>query len=223
MFEVTFLSTTQVPNLHNVFCAFLIATGVALGTASPTEAQTATTAAVTDAMLTLPDAPEATSSSASAPLAQMQAAAPYASTGIAQNPQFNPLRRIVPPGAQPSPLTVGDKILYGFHNSITPFSTAGWVVSAGYSQLRNSSPNYGTNGKAFAQRLGATAARNVSESVFSYSIMAPIFHEDPRYYVMDRGHPIVKRTFYALTRALITRTDSGQATPNFALISGNLA
>jgi len=224
MFEVTFLSTTHIPNLHNVFCAFLVATGIALGTASPTEAQTAATAAVSDAMLTLPDAPEATSSSASNHLSQMQAtAAPRTPTPTAQNPQFNPLHRSVPPGAQPPPLTVRDKILFGLRNSATPFSAAGWAFSSGYSHLLNNSPNYGTNSEAFAQRLGSAAARGASNSIFSSSIMAPIFHEDPRYYVMGRGHPIAKRTFYAVTRALVTRTDSGHATPNFALLSGNLA
>jgi hypothetical protein len=220
MFEVTILSTTHIPNLHDVFCAFLVATGVALGTASPTEAQTEATAAASDTMLTLPDAPELTSSSASNQLSQMQAtAAPSPSTQIAHNP----LHRSVLPGVQPPPLTVRDKILFGLRNSATPFSAAGWAFSSGYSHLLNNSPNYGTNSEAFAQRLGSAAARGASNSIFSSSIMAPIFHEDPRYYVMGRGHPIAKRTLYAVTRALVTRTDSGHATPNFALLSGNLA
>jgi hypothetical protein len=176
-------------------------------------------------MLTLPDAPDAVSSSASDPLSSMQDApghAPQALTRTTSQPIL-PIKKAVLPGAQPLPLTVGDKVLFGLRNSVTPFSMAGWVLSAGYSQVANSSPNYGTNGKAFAQRLGATAARNVSEGVFSNSIMAPILHEDPRYYVMGPSQPFVKRTVYALTRAIVTRTDSGQPTPNFSLIAGNVA
>jgi hypothetical protein len=54
-------------------------------------------------------------------------------------------------------------------------------------------------------------------------VFAPIFHEDPRYYVMGSGHPFLKRLVYAGTRVLITRTDSGHSTPNYALFAGNAA
>jgi hypothetical protein len=40
---------------------------------------------------------------------------------------------------------------------------------------------------------------------------------------MGPGHPFFKRLVYAGTRVLITRTDSGHATPNFSLIAGNAA
>jgi len=59
--------------------------------------------------------------------------------------------------------------------------------------------------------------------VFSNSLFAPLFHEDPRYYVMGTGHPFFKRLVYAGTRAIITRTDSGRTTPNFSLLAGNAA
>jgi hypothetical protein len=106
---------------------------------------------------------------------------------------------------------------------VTPFSVVGWTFSAGFSQAIDGRPNYGTNGKAFAQRLGASAARNESEGVFSSALMAPIFHEDPRYYEMGRGHPFGRRVLYAATRTVVTRTDDGRATPNYSLFAGNVA
>jgi hypothetical protein len=51
--------------------------------------------------------------------------------------------------------------------------------------------------------------------------MAPILHEDPRYFVMGPGHPGFNRAAYAISRVVITKTDDGRSTPNYALISGN--
>ena len=63
------------------------------------------------------------------------------------------------------------------------------MISAGYEQIVNGSPNYGQTGKGFAQRLGAASARASSENIFSDSVIAPILHQDPRYYRMGPGHP----------------------------------
>ena len=118
-------------------------------------------------------------------------------------------------------MTVQEKIVGGLKDSVSLFSIGGWLGAAGWEQLWNSSPNYGTDSGAFGQRLGAAAIRGISEGVFSESLFAPMFHEDPRYYVMGKGHNFFKRAFYAGTRILVTRTDSGHTTPNFSLIAGN--
>ncbi len=125
------------------------------------------------------------------------------------------LHTIVWPGQIAGPMTVHNKVAAGLKNSVSLFSAAGWFVAAGWEQLTDGSPNYGTDSGAFGQRLGAAAIRGTSN--------APIFHEDPRYYVMGSGHPFLKRLVYAGTRPIITRTDSGHSTPNFALFAGNAA
>jgi len=51
--------------------------------------------------------------------------------------------------------------------------------------------------------------------------MAPILHEDPRYYVEGPGHSGLQRTVYAVSRVLITKKDDGRKTLNYALLSGN--
>ena len=126
-------------------------------------------------------------------------------------------------GETAAPMTVPDKIMGGLKNSVSLFSMAGWITSAGYEQLTNGSPNFGTDSGAFGQRLGIGAIHGISNGVFSTSLFAPLFHQDPRYYVMGRGHPFLKRLVYATTRPIISRTDSGQSTPNFALFAGNAA
>ena len=120
-------------------------------------------------------------------------------------------------------LTASDKFVLGLKDAISPLSAIGWVASAGYAQAVDGSPNYGQTGKGFAQRLGAGAARDFSEGVIGDSILAPIFHEDPRYYKLGRGHSFVHRVVYAGTRGLVTRTDGGHATLNLSNIGGNLA
>jgi hypothetical protein len=109
----------------------------------------------------------------------------------------------------------------GLRAAVSPMSIFGWFTSAGYEQLFNGSPNYGTDSGAFGQRLGAAALCNSSEGILSTSVMAPLLHEDPRYYRMGPGHNFFLRAIYAGTRPLITRTDGGNKTPNFALILGN--
>jgi hypothetical protein len=195
-----------------------------LATAAPiASAQTASQTA----MLDLPDAPSAVrsaalseaSSSSSTEFSLDAPSARQTHTGRTASRWDT----IILPGEQAPSLTAKDKFVMGARSSVTPFSMVGWVASAGWSHLTNGYPNYGTDRGAFGQRLGAAAIRDVSEDLFSTSIMANVLHEDPRYYKMGRGHSIAKRVVYAATRAIITRTDSGKATPNLALLSGNLA
>jgi hypothetical protein len=121
------------------------------------------------------------------------------------------------------PMSVHDKVVGGLIDSVSFFAATGWVAAAGWEQIWNDSPNYGTDAGAFGQRLGASVIRGVSEGVLSESFFAPVFHEDPRYYIMGQGHPFFKRLVYAGTRAIITRTDGGHTVPNFWLIAGNAA
>lgn len=154
------------------------------------------------------------------------ATTPFESAPLGQAPHPAAASRwdtVVLPDQQAPSLTGKDKFLMGVRDSVAPSSAMGWFFSAGWSHLLDTSPNYGTDKGAFGQRLGAAALRNVSEDIFSTSIMAPVFHEDPRYYKLGRhGHTITQRAVYAATRVFITRSDSGRETPNWSLITGNL-
>jgi hypothetical protein len=179
-------------------------------------------------MLDLPDSPGALRSAAyAADSSSSSSKSSFEAAPVGQ--VIHPTRTasrwdsVILPGEQAPSLTAKDKFLMGARDSVTPFSAVGWIASAGWSHLTNGPPNYGTDKGAFGQRLGAAAIRDVSEDIFSTSIMAGVLHEDPRYYKLGRSHSITKRVVYAATRAIITRTDSGNTTPNFALISGNLA
>jgi hypothetical protein len=121
-------------------------------------------------------------------------------------------------------LTTGQTITLALENSVSPFAMAGWFSAAGWSHLVDSAPNYGSDSGAFGQRLGAAAIRGVSENIFSNAVMAPILHEDIRYYRLGRhsGHTFVQRSVYAATRVFITRKTDGDSSINYSLLTGNL-
>ncbi|WP_158942304.1 hypothetical protein [Granulicella sp. S190] len=182
---------------------------------------------VTDALLSLPDAPGFSSSDAvTGESSSAEGLADY-EHGFIPAPKLHvklPTRRdmTILPGQIAPQLDSHDKVVLGLKESVTVFSVIGWATSAGYSHLTNGSPNYGTDKAAFGERLGGTALRNVSESIFSVSLFAPLLHEDPRYYKMGNGNNFFKRVVYAATRPIITKTDSGNSTVNLSLLSGNL-
>jgi hypothetical protein len=94
------------------------------------------------------------------------------------------------------------------------------IAAAGLSHGLDTDPKYGTNREAFAKRVGAAGARQASQIVFSDVVLAPLFEEDPRYYVMGSHHRTLYRIAYAATRVLVTRTDRGSRTINFAALGG---
>ena len=130
--------------------------------------------------------------------------------------------KYISPGQVAPKINGHDKFVLGIKDAVSPFSIAAWLTNGVYEVIVDGSPNYGQTGKGFAQRIGAAALRDSTQGIFGDSILAPILHEDPRYYKLGKGHSFVKRVVYSGSRALITRTDSGGHTINFAQIGGNL-
>ena len=196
---------------------------------------TASTLATDNASLDLPEAPGysapnaiASSSSSSAgealpaPSAE-ESSSPAASSGQAAGTPAEATRsqRYPTPGQIAPVLTAGDKVRMGFTGAFSYTTIIGWVASAGYEQLTNGSPNFGTDRGAFGQRLWSSAARATSENLLADSVFAPILHEDPRYYRLGPTHKFLPRLVYSATRSIITRSDSGAAVPNLSQIFGN--
>ncbi len=118
------------------------------------------------------------------------------------------------------PLSAGDKLKLSFQEQLTPFAFASMAFAAGWEQLRDSNPKYGSDSSAFGLRLGAAALRQTSQAVFSDGVYAAVFHEDPRFYRLASGS-VGRRIYYAASRTLRTRTDSGAPTFNYSLIFGH--
>ena len=176
----------------------------------------------------LPDAPgflkaNESSSSADAGDEDGQLTQPRTPPGAKTHEVATLHTKIIQPDMTAPHLTAGDKVLLGLSNATSARALATWLAAALYEEAFDTAPNYGESAKGFAQRVGAAAARDSSETIFADSVLAPILHEDPRYYRLGPTHGLVSRVFYAATRTLVTRTDGGKPTPNFALVGGNLA
>jgi hypothetical protein len=73
-------------------------------------------------------------------------------------------------------------MVFWLHEELEPSSPLPALVSAGYGQLTNSDPKYGTDEGAFGERLGAAFLRQASMRFFADSLLPTLDHEDPRYY-----------------------------------------
>jgi hypothetical protein len=124
------------------------------------------------------------------------------------------------PRAPYTPLRAGDKWRLFVKESVDPFSFFTAAAGAGTSQWRNDDPKYGIGFSAYAQRFGAAQADLTSQNFFQDAVLASMFHEDPRYFRKGPGSSILHRTAYALSRAAITRRDSGKDSFNFCGIMG---
>ena len=133
-----------------------------------------------------------------------------------------PHTKYIEPGMKVPRLTARNKVVLGLKDGVSPLSMMGWLISSAYEQVTNNGPNYGQSGSGYAQRLGAAAVRDFTEGTFGDSVLSPLLHEDPRFYRMGKGHPLLKRLIYAGSRGIITRTNSGRSTINIANIGGNL-
>jgi hypothetical protein len=176
--------------------------------AIPDEVSSSTTEA-------LPDAPSAIASRE-----VVATTSSWSTEGVYVAPK---LTKRIPAGWTAQPLTPHEKLFLGLHELYSPVGIAGMVGAAGFSHLSNGQPNYGTNGGAFEQRLGAVLLRDTTEAVFADAVFAPLMHEDPRYYVQGPQHSLLYRIAYAATRPIITRTDSGSSTVNGSLLVGYAA
>jgi hypothetical protein len=123
-------------------------------------------------------------------------------------------------GYRGQPLTAHDKVIVGLRDLYSPFTLLGDLASAGYSDLVDGQPNYGTDREALGKRVGATFLRDANEGIFTDMIFAPLLHEDPRFYAEGPKYNIFHRTLYAITRPIITRSDSGKSTVNGAMLIG---
>lgn len=131
-----------------------------------------------------------------------------------------PNYRAVSTNAQLPPLSLKGKFWLATQDSIdySSFVTAGIV--SGVSQARNSYPEFGNGGKAFGRYYWHAVADQAVGNYMTEAIVPALTREDPRYYTLGHGG-VLKRTGYAVSRLLITRSDSGGRTLNVSEIVGN--
>ena len=122
--------------------------------------------------------------------------------------------------AQTKPLTPKQKLRIAVKDSFDYPLMAISAVYAGLYQAEDNHPQFGQGAKGYFSRLGTSYADQVDGNMLTEGFLPILFREDPRYFRMSEG-PKKKRLVYALSRIVITRTDSGHASFNFAEVLGN--
>ena len=123
-------------------------------------------------------------------------------------------------GGQITPLTAGQKFKVVARGSFDPIQIVWYGALSGISQAENSEPGYGQGWAAYGKRFGAYAADGTIENFFVGAILPSMLHQDPRFFESGQGS-FFHRTGYAVSRIVVTRTDSGGSQFNYSEIFGS--
>ena len=131
---------------------------------------------------------------------------------------FLPSYGMVEPGKNPPPLTVGKKFELAVQY-LNPYTLVFVAATAGVNQARNHPPDFGQGAEGYGKRYGAALADGLTDGLFSTGVYPSLLHQDPRYYSLGDGG-FSRRTWYAASRILVTRQDSGRKAFNASEILG---
>jgi hypothetical protein len=125
------------------------------------------------------------------------------------------------PGANApyAPLSSKQKFQAFARTTFDPSAIVIAALGAGITQPGNSQPQYGEGSDAFGQRVGAIAAGYGSATFFTKDLLPTVLHQDPRYFQKGQGS-VASRIWYAATRTLVTRQDSGRSNINASFLGG---
>lgn len=127
---------------------------------------------------------------------------------------------IVPSPPTTTRMSVADKWKNFVSETVSLETLGAGVFNGGFSHITNSDPRYGTNSEAFAQRFGASIADIATQNFFGDFMLASAFQEDPRYFRKGPPYSKFSRFGYAVSRAVIIRTDSGGQSFNWSNVLG---
>lgn len=120
------------------------------------------------------------------------------------------------------PLTVKGKFNLAMHDSVDYSGFTWTAVIAAQSLGLNSDPELGHGMAGYGRYYWRAFADGVSGTYFTEAIVPALTRQDPRYYTLGQGG-FFRRTEYALSRVVLTKTDSGGTSFNTSEVVGNLA
>jgi len=117
-------------------------------------------------------------------------------------------------------LTPSRKLRLAFKNISDPFAVSTIALDAEISNAISSPQSaFGTGAAGFGRRFGMAMADDAAGEFFASFLVASVFHQDPHYH-RNPTASTGKRIGYALTRALIARSDSNKPMFNYAEFLG---
>jgi len=117
------------------------------------------------------------------------------------------------------PMGTRQKYELAFRSMIDPVTFAGAGALAGFEHFNNIFPGYGGGIQGYAKRYGAAYANSFSSRMLGSAVFPSLFHQDPRYFYKGTGS-ISSRTMYAISAAVIARSDDGHWRPNYSHVLG---
>ena len=103
----------------------------------------------------------------------------------------------------------------------SPYTFAAAGFEATWAQMWAQWPEYGGGMQGWGKRFGATLADTESRRLVRSFLLSTLFHQDPRYFPSDRKS-LLGRAWYAATRVVITRSDTGRSEFNSSELFGAL-
>ena len=118
------------------------------------------------------------------------------------------------------PLTAGQKFTVLTRSSFDYAKFIWYGALAGIGQAVNSQSGYGQGAAGYGKRYGAAFADGTMEDYMTGAILPALLRQDPRYFQLGKGG-FWHRTGYAMSRIVITRSDSGHNQFNFSEVVGS--
>jgi hypothetical protein len=123
-------------------------------------------------------------------------------------------------GANVPPLSTGQKFKVVARSAFDYVQIPWYAALAGISQAQNSEPGYGQGAEGYFKRFGSAAGDGIIENFMVQAIFPSMLSQDPRFFQESAGG-FWHRTGYAVSRIVITRSDSGHHQFNFSEVLGS--
>lgn len=158
-----------------------------------------------------------------------KASVPACTQNPGDNPQGDQTKRIL--GVMPNyravgadlvlpPLSPRGKFVLATHDSLDYSSALFAGALAAYKFGTRAYPEFHSEYAGYGRYLWRAFVDQAVGNYFTEAIMPTVLHEDPRYYTLGHGG-FMKRTYYAITRLVVTKTDAGGNRFNYSEIVGN--
>lgn len=118
------------------------------------------------------------------------------------------------------PMEAKQKFQLSVRSIIDPVSFLTVAGIAGAEQYKDVYPAYGGGIEGYGKRYGAALANHVSGTLLGRAVYPSILHQDPRYFYKGRGS-VRSRALYALSAAVVARSDDGRWKPNYSRVLGS--
>jgi hypothetical protein len=152
-------------------------------------------------------------STASPLLADQQTPQTKRILGIIPNFRAVSTSQVLPPQSAKEKFITASEDSFDYSALVVP------AVLADYSMATRATPEFHQGAAGYGRYFWHSWVDQSSENYAVEFIVPALAHEDIRYYTLGKGG-FLKRTGYALSRAVITRSDSGTATFNMGEVVG---